>query len=169
MGGSSERIWVKKLCVGAFDDFCQRTLLRREKDSANNQTAYFSGHYEHYCVNCLGTCDVEGISLFFFVSHHQEKQMMRCHLSTLDVTKFWEICQPVHTLSVMQHLNFPKISLRHSQAQRQQIYWMILFNLFLNQARIRIEISFARLSNKFRLSSMFNFVIAWNNARTRYR
>ncbi len=67
-GGSSERIWVKKLRVGAIDYFCQRTLMQREKDCANNQTAYFLGHYEHDCMNCLGICDVEGRFLFFCVA-----------------------------------------------------------------------------------------------------
>ena len=38
-------------CVGAIDGFFQRTLMLRKKDCANNQTAYFSGHYEHYGVN----------------------------------------------------------------------------------------------------------------------
>jgi len=40
--------------------------MPRKKDCANNQTAYFSGHYEHYGVNFLGICDVEG--RYFFVA-----------------------------------------------------------------------------------------------------
>ena len=49
--------------------------MPREKDCANNQTAYCSGHYEHCGVNCLGICDVEVLEgTYFFVSYHQEKQ-----------------------------------------------------------------------------------------------
>jgi len=58
-----------------------------KKDCANNQTAYFSGYNEHFGVNCLVICNVEGRHLFF-VLHHQGKQMTNCRLSTLDVTKF---------------------------------------------------------------------------------
>jgi len=74
MGGSLERIWVKILegvingCVGVIDDFFQRTLMPRKKDCANNQTAYVSGQYEHYGVNCQGIFDVEGRYLFFGVA-----------------------------------------------------------------------------------------------------
>jgi len=35
-------------CLGAIDGFFQRTLVPNKKDCANNQTAYFSGHYEHF-------------------------------------------------------------------------------------------------------------------------
>ena len=52
-----------------------------KKGYANNQTAYVSGHYEHYGVNCVGITGVEG--RYFFVSHHQEKQTTHCRLSTL--------------------------------------------------------------------------------------
>ncbi len=52
-------------CVGAIDGFFVRTLMTRKKDCVNNQMAYFTGHYEHYGVNCLGICDVKGRYLFF--------------------------------------------------------------------------------------------------------
>jgi len=55
-------------CVGAIDGFFVRTLMTRKKDCVNNQMAYFTGHYEHYGVNCLGICDVEGRYLFFCVA-----------------------------------------------------------------------------------------------------
>ena len=41
-------------CVGAIDGFFQRILMPRKKDYANNQTDYFSGHYEHYGVIVSG-------------------------------------------------------------------------------------------------------------------
>jgi len=34
--------------VGAIEGFFQRTLMPNKKNCANNRTAYFSGHYEHF-------------------------------------------------------------------------------------------------------------------------
>ena len=59
--------------VDAIDDFFQRTLTPRKKDCAKNQTAYVSGQYEHYGVNCLGICDVEGRYLFFGVASPRKR------------------------------------------------------------------------------------------------
>jgi len=42
--------------------------MSRKKEGANNQTAYFSEHYEHYGVNCLGICDLKGRYLYFCVA-----------------------------------------------------------------------------------------------------
>ena len=55
-------------CVGAIDGFFQRTIRPSKKCVCGNVVAYFSGHYEHYGVNCLGICDVEGRYLYFCVA-----------------------------------------------------------------------------------------------------
>ena len=154
MGGSSERIWVRILggvingCVGAIDDLFQRTLMPRKKDCANNQTAYVSGQYEYYGVNFQGICDVKGRYLFF-VPNHQEKQTTHCRLSTL--SQHFERCASQYIRCLWWSIwPFQKSHYSiHGLTDSKSIEWF--FHFFLNQARIWIELSIARLSGKLGL------------------
>jgi len=145
-------------CIGAIDSFFQRTLMPTKKDCANNQTAYFSGHYEHYGVNCLGICDVEGRHLFSCVASPGKTNdalsfvNARCHTILRDMPAgTFFVGDAAFELS--ENLITPFTGSQRANPLNDS------FNFFLSQARIRIEMSFARLSGKFRFCYMFNLII----------
>ena len=145
-------------CVGAIDGFFQRTLMPRKKDCANNQTAYFSGHYEHYGVNCLGICDVEGRYLFFCVaSPGKTNDAMSfvnagCHEILNDMPAGIYFVGDV-AFELSEKLITPFTGSQRANPLNDS------FNFYFIQARIRIEISFARLSGKLRFRDIFYLVI----------
>ena len=150
---------VINVCVGAVDGFFQRTLIPREKDCANNRTACFSGYYEHYGVNYLGICDVEGRYLFFCVASPGKSNdalsffNAGCHEILRDLPfDTYFVGDAVFELS--ENLITPFTGPQRENNLNNS------FNFFLSQARIRIGISFTRLSSKFRFSYMLNFVTA---------
>ena len=51
-------------CCGAIDGFFQPTTCPTVKEVGGNVTAYYSGHYESYGLNCQGACDVNLRFLF---------------------------------------------------------------------------------------------------------
>ena len=53
-------------CVGCIDGLLQKTLAPRYTE-VDNVRSYYSGHYEHYGLNCQGICDARLRFLFFGV------------------------------------------------------------------------------------------------------
>ena len=51
-------------CCGTIDGFFQPTTCPTVKEVRGNVTAYYSGHYESYGLNCQGACDVNLRFLF---------------------------------------------------------------------------------------------------------
>jgi hypothetical protein len=51
-------------CVGAIDSCFQPMKCPTVKETNGNVGAYFSGHYNHYALNCQALCDSD---LHFFL------------------------------------------------------------------------------------------------------
>jgi hypothetical protein len=137
-------------CVGALDGFFQRTN-RPTKKEASNQLAYYSGHYESYGVNCQA-CVQSDLQFTYFgvispgstndnISYPSAKGLKEV-FSALP-PGLYGLADAAYTLSENMLIPFTGVA-RLDPAQDA-------FNYYLSQLRIRVEMAFGRLVNKFRI------------------
>lgn len=139
-------------CVGALDGFFQRTN-KPSKKAVSNVLAYYSGHYESYGVNCQAcvTSDLQ-FSYFGVVSPGSTNDNISYPLADglKDVIEklplgLYMVGDAAYTLT--EHLLVPFTGADRLDPAQDA------FNYFLSQLRIRVEMAFGRLVNKFRILS----------------
>ncbi|KAL3786948.1 hypothetical protein ACHAWO_013787 [Cyclotella atomus] len=113
--------------VGALDGFFQRSNRPTMKET-NNVVSYYSGHYESYGVNCLAAVKADLQFMYFGV-----------------------ISQDLPTTSVLcngicSEASYESLPLGFNPYHDS-------FNFHLSQLRIRVEMAFGRMVNKFRILS----------------
>lgn len=135
-------------CVGAIDGYFQTTNspYRRE---VGNVLAYYSGHYEDYGVNCQAACDATLRFLYFGVvapgRTNDNAAFPLCKglleaIANLPPGVFF-VGDAAYTLE--EHLLVPFTGAEKLDANKDA------FNFYLSQMRIRIEMAFGRLVQKF--------------------
>jgi hypothetical protein len=139
-------------CVGALDGYFQRTNKPSQKE-VSNVLSYYSGHYESYGVNCQA-CVNSNLEFLYFgvvspgstndnISYPMAPGLKEV-LESLPLGRY-AVADAAYTLS--EHILIPFTgSDRLDSAQDS-------FNYYLSQLRIRVEMAFGRLVNKFRILS----------------
>ena len=135
-------------CVGAIDGYFQSSNapFRRK---VGNVLAYCLGHYEDYGVNCQEACDASLHFLYFGVVAPDRtndnavfplcKGLLEA-IANLPPGLFF-VGDAAYTLE--EHLHVPFTGADKLDANKD------VFNFYLSQMRIRIEMAFGRLVQKF--------------------
>ena len=152
-------------CIGCIDGLLQKTLAPKYTEVPNVR-AYYSGHYEHYGLNCQGVCDARLRFLFFGVvgagSMNDNIAYTMCG-SLPDVISnlppgLFIVGDAAYSLSDKVLIPFTG-----SQADVKE---NDTFNFYLSQVRIRIEMAFGLLVNRFRILKRPLEMSLCNNAKT---
>ncbi|KAL7552356.1 hypothetical protein ACHAWF_016576 [Thalassiosira exigua] len=126
------RGWTAKSSSGllhgnllALDGFFQRTNMPTRKE-ASNVLSYYSGHYEHYRINCQAAIQSDLQFVYFGV---------------------------ISPGSTNDNISYPKCKVLTEIIDNLPtgLYAHDTFNYYLSQLRIRVEMAFGRLVNKFRI------------------
>ena len=137
-------------CCGVIDGLLQKTISPTIKETANVR-AFYSGHYEHYGLNCQGVCDSRLCFMYFrIVGPGSMNDNVAIHLA-------WNLIKVIEGLpfgcymigdaayTLTEHLLIPFSGPSRDQAQHDT------YNFYLSQLRIRIEMAFGMLVNRFRI------------------
>jgi len=149
--------------LGALDGWLPRTEAPRDVD---NQGDYWSGHYQCYGLNCQALCDPDLLFMFFCVSApgkcNDNRAFGRCR-----GLKEWLAALPdeyfvggdnAYTVTRKLLTPFTRAQLENDKRFKR------VYNYFLSQLRIRIEMAFGRLTTKWRrLRTTLNFTNATNS------
>lgn len=137
-------------CVGALDGFFQRTN-KPSSVKVGNVLSYYSGHYESYGVNCQA-CIRSDLRFTYFgiVSPGSTNDNISYPLASGLKQAFdnlplglYGVADAAYTLSENMLIPFTGVN-RLDPANDA-------FNYYLSQLRIRVEMAFGRLVNKFRI------------------
>ena len=137
-------------CCGAIDGLFVKTI-RPKYWEAHNIRAYYSGHYEHYGLNCQGVCDSNLKFLYFGVVSPGSTNDNISYTYTGSLSESVENLEMGEFLvgdaayTTTEHLLIPFTGSQRSKPDNDA------FNFYLSQLRIRIEMAFGLLVNKFRI------------------
>ena len=137
-------------CVGCIDGYLATTTKPTMKDSINNPRAFYSGHYGVYGLNVQAVCDRQSRFIFFGVVAPGkcgdqvafERTPLSQYIKTLPAGYFligdaaYSVGESILTPFTGGHRNDPVKD---------------AFNFFLSQLRIRIEMAYGLLTNKWRI------------------
>ena len=133
---------------GAIDGLFLKTTRPRHTDVVNVR-AYYSGHYEHYGINCQAMCDAYFRFLFFGIVAPGSTNDNVAYERTGDLKEVIEslelgdfiVGDAAYTLT--EHLLIPFTGTQKDDPDNYA------FNFYLSQMRIRIEMAFGLLVKKF--------------------
>ena len=139
--------------VAALDGFFQRSNKPITKET-NNVLSYFSGHYESYGVNCLAAVRADMQFMYFGVISPGSTNDIVSYTMAASLKAVIDSLPPgLYFLAdaafpLGESLLTPFVGVhRHSNPYHDS------FNFYLSQLRIRVEMAFGRLVNKFRILS----------------
>ncbi|KAL7545661.1 hypothetical protein ACHAWF_009009 [Thalassiosira exigua] len=138
--------------VLALDGFFQRTNMPTRKE-ATNVLSYYSGHYESYGINCQAAIQSDLQFMYFGVispgSTNDNISYPKCTALKEIIdnlpTGLYGVGDAAYTLS--ENLLIPYSGIDRFDPAHDT------FNYYLSQLRIRVEMAFGRLVNKFRILS----------------
>ena len=137
-------------CVGAVDGFFQ-AITCPPVSEVSNQTSYYSGHYENFGLNCQAVCTHNLTFIYFGVVAPGSTN------DIIAITKTGNLMDEIRKLApgrflvgdaayeLTEHLLTPFTGSQRLDQGKDA------FNFYLSQVRIRIEMAFGRLTNKFRI------------------
>ena len=137
-------------CCAAIDGFFVKTNRPVYWEDCNIR-AYYSGHYEHYGLNCQAACDANLKFIYFGVvspgstndnvSYTRTGELKEL-IENLDEGDYF-VGDAAYTLT--EHLLTPLTGTQRNNPENDS------FNFYLSQKRIRIEMAFGLLVSKFRI------------------
>ena len=137
-------------CVGCIDGFLATTKRPTMKESNNSPRAFYSGHYNTFGLNIQAVCDVRCRFLFFGVVAPGKcgDQVAFERTALFEYTKglpdgYYIIGDAAY--SVGEKVLTPFTGGHRGDPAKDA------YNFFLSQLRIRIEMSFGLLTNKWRI------------------
>jgi len=137
-------------CVGCIDGFLAISKRPTMKESSGHPRSFFSGHYGVYGLNVQVVCDVKCRFLFFGVVAPGKcgDQVAFERTPLFEYVKhlpdgYYLICDAAY--SVGEKMLTPFTGGHRSDPAKDA------YNFFLSQLRIRIEMSFGLLTNKWRI------------------
>ena len=137
-------------CVGAIDGYFQRIQTPTKKE-VGNVIAYYSGHYESHGVNCQACVRSDLRFMYFGVVapgstndniSYPIASGLRSVVEDLP-TGMYCVADAAYTLH--ENLLIPFTGADRLDGAHDS------FNFYLSQLRIRVEMAFGRLTNKFRI------------------
>ena len=137
-------------CVGVMDGFLLQTCTPSKGGSNGNVKAYFSGHYQCYGVNIQGVCDSKCRFTFLAAAApggaNDIVAFRRCKLqekiNSLPVGQY-VVGDNAYVCS--EHLLTPFSGNEKFESRKDS------FNFYISQLRIRIEMAFGMMANKFQI------------------
>jgi hypothetical protein len=139
--------------VGALDGFFQRSN-RPTMTETNNVVSYCSGHYESYGVNCLAAVKANLQFIYFGVISPGSTNNITSYAMASALTQVIESL-PLG-LYFVGDAAFPlgeKLLTPFIGTHQHSNPYHDSFNFHLSQLRIRVEMAFGRMVNKFRILS----------------
>ena len=136
-------------CVAALDGWLLCIKTPSSRDVAD-VPAFFSGHYQCMGINCQAMCDEEGRFLFIgLLCPGKSSDVVAYGNSTL---KRWveELPPYLFVAADNAYINTEHMLTLFSGSQKNN-HDISVFNFFLSQLRITIEMAFGKLVNKFRI------------------
>jgi len=137
-------------CVGAIDGYFQRIQTPTKKE-AGNVIAYYSGHYESHGVNCQA-CVRSDLRFMYFgvVSPGSTNDNISYPIaaglrSVVEDLPTGMYCVADAAYTLHENLLIPFTGSERLDGAHDS------FNFYLSQLRIRVEMAFGRLTNKFRI------------------
>ena len=139
---------VMDRCCGVLDGIFIKTIKPRYAE-VSNVRAYYSGHYEHYGVNCQGMCDAYLRFLYFGVVSPGSTN------DSVSYTRTDELKKEIENLDLGDYVlgdaayNVTETLLVPFTGSQRDDPKQDAFNFYLSQLRIRIEMAFGLLVKKF--------------------
>lgn len=137
-------------CVGAIDGYFQRIQTPIKKEVGNVQS-YYSGHYESHGLNCQA-CVSSDLAFMFFgvVSPGSTNDNVSYPLATglratVEQLPAGLYCVADAAYTLQENLLIPFTGVERNDPSHDA------FNFYMSQLRIRVEMAFGRLTNKFRI------------------
>jgi hypothetical protein len=137
-------------CVGAIDGYFQRTQTPKRQE-VGNVTSYYSGHYESHGVNCQA-CVRSDLSFMYFgiISPGSTNDNISYPMAvglreTVESLPTGMYCVADAAYTLQENLLVPYTG----RDQRDPAH--DAFNFYMSQLRIRVEMAFGLLTNKFRI------------------
>jgi hypothetical protein len=137
-------------CVGAIDGYFQRIQTPFKKEVGNVQS-YYSGHYESHGVNCQA-CVSSDLAFMYFgmVSPGSTNDNVSYPLAaglrdTVEQLPPGLYCVADAAYTLHENLMIPFTGMERNDPAHDA------FNFYMSQLRIRVEMAFGRLTNKFRI------------------
>lgn len=137
-------------CVGAIDGYFQRIQTPSKKE-VGNVISYYSGHYESHGVNCQA-CVRSNLSFMYFgvVAPGSTNDNVSYPLAvglrdTVESLPPGLYCVADAAYTLQENLLIPFTGVHRNDVAQDA------FNFYMSQLRIRVEMSFGRLTNKFRI------------------
>ncbi|KAL7536885.1 hypothetical protein ACHAXR_007463 [Thalassiosira sp. AJA248-18] len=136
-------------CI-AVDGFFQRSNNTTKKEVAN-QLAYYSGHYESYGLNSQAACFADlSFGYFGTVAPGQANDHIAYPTAKLSKKTVENLPQGLYAVADAAYSASEKMLIPFTGNDRLDID-RDAFNFYLSQVRIRVEMAFGRLVNKFRI------------------
>lgn len=140
---------VMRGCVGAMDGLFATTKQPSIADSNGNPRAYHSGHYNDYGLNVQAICDARLRFLFFAVAAPGRTGDLVAD-EMLTIREIIEKLPPgLYIVADAAYMLTEHVLVPFTGGDRQSAD-KDTFNYFLSQLRIRIEMAFGLLTNKWR-------------------
>jgi hypothetical protein len=140
-----------KNTVGAMDGFFTPMIQPRVADCNNNPMAYMSGHYGQFGLNCQAVCDARERFLFFgVVAPGKTNDNIAFEYCTALKEKINELPYGLFMVGDAAYTPCERLLIPLVGAQRLDPV-NDAYNFYLSQVRIRIEMAFGRLVNKWRI------------------
>ena len=137
-------------CIGCVDGFLATTTRPHMKDCNNNPGAFLSGHYNVYGLNVQAVCDCQSRFIFFGIVAPGKcgDQVAFERSPLLDYVRnlppgYYMIGDAAYLVG--ESLLTPFTGGHRSDRTKDA------YNFFLSQCRIRIEMAFGLLTNKWRV------------------
>lgn len=141
---------VMQGCVGAIDGYFQR-IQTPQRAEVGNVTSYYSGHYESHGVNCQA-CVRSDLSFMYFgvVSPGSTNDNISYPIAsglrdTVEGLPVGMYCVADAAYTLQENLLVPYTGLDRKDPAHDA------FNFYMSQLRIRVEMAFGLLTNKFRI------------------
>jgi hypothetical protein len=139
--------------VGAVDGFFQRCNRPTTKET-NNVVSYYSGHYESYGVNCLAAVRADlQFTYFGIISPGSTNDVVSYSLAASLKEMIENLPLGLYFLADAAFPLGERLLTPFVGSQRHINPYNDSFNFYLSQLRIRVEMAFGRLVNKFRILS----------------
>ncbi len=137
-------------CVGVLDGFLLQTCTPTESGSNGNVKAYFSGHYHCYGVNVQGMCDSKCRFIYLAAAApggcNDIVAFRRCGLQQLiNRLPVGRYIVGDNAYVCSEHLLTQFSGNEKFEARKDA------FNFYISQLRIRVEMAFGMMSNKFQI------------------
>ena len=133
--------------VGAIDGW----LACIEKPTISNATDYYSGHYQCFGLNIQAVCDSNLRFIYFSVAAPGRTNDSRVFGRCLKLRKWLDNLPPEYfVVGDNAYTLTDNLLIPFSGSSKSSLYNSV-YNFYLSQLRIRIEMAFGRLTTKWRI------------------